>query len=190
MERTRSLIGIAAILSDLATEFELATVVINHMTTKVDRSLDPSSYHPNTIPQDNLDRNSISKMECTTEDGTILIPALGESWAHAISTRVILSHDYTYPMSSPYARRKFILAKCPHKPCGVTFYSILDVGIRDCLAPSLSSSVSAEFHSQSQSQSQSSPLRPQNLDFNRDQGNAPVGTALFPPTFNSNHEKE
>lgn len=97
MARTRSLTNIAAFLSDLAATFDLAVVVINQMTTKVG------------------------------EHEARLVPALGESWAHATTTRILLSRT-DHPTI-----RKCTLVKSPHKASGMAMYDVREAGIRDVL---------------------------------------------------------
>lgn len=93
MARTRCLTKIAAFLADLATQFDVAVVAINQMTTKVGD-------------------NNTSK----------LVPALGESWGHATTTRVLLSGDDV---------RRCTLVKSPHKAAGTALYQVRECGIRD-----------------------------------------------------------
>lgn len=97
MARTRSLSTVASLLSDIATSFDLAVAVINQMTTKF----------------------GSSGTECR------LVPALGESWAHATTTRLVLNS------SSQSHHRTCNLVKSPHKPCGIATYKVLECGIRD-----------------------------------------------------------
>lgn len=95
MARTRSLTNVAACLSDIASTFDLAVVVINQMTTKVN------------------------------ENESKLVPALGESWAHATTTRILLSGT-DHP-----SIRKCTLVKSPHKASGAALYDVRESGIRD-----------------------------------------------------------
>lgn len=97
MARTRSLTNIAAFLADLATQFDVAVVCINQMTTKVGD-------------------NDTSK----------LVPALGESWGHATTTRILLSQAGQDP-----SIRRCTLVKSPHKAAGSALYQIRETGIRD-----------------------------------------------------------
>ena len=110
MARTRSLSTVASMLSDIATSFDIAVVVINQMTTKFGNGV------------------------TTTESR--LVPALGESWAHATTTRLVLSSS-----SHSQTQRTCKLVKSPHKPCGVATYKILECGIRDVDTPDTSSRV-------------------------------------------------
>ena len=96
MARTRSLTNIAAFLADLATQFDCAVVCINQMTTKVEN------------------------------DSSKLVPALGESWGHATTTRILLSQA-----GQDSSIRRCTLVKSPHKAAGRALYQIREIGIRD-----------------------------------------------------------
>jgi hypothetical protein len=74
LQRTQQLSHLAAFLGELATQFEIAVVVLNQMTTKVD---------------DHENNNG----GMTTTTTSRLVPTLGESWAHATTTRLLLSHN-------------------------------------------------------------------------------------------------
>ena len=100
--RTRSLTKIAAFLTDLATRFEIAVVVINQMTTKIGGGLNDAPH----------------------SDQTRIMPALGESWAHCTTTRLLLS-NYKDNI------RKCTLVKSPHKPSGCAFYTVNEIGVRE-----------------------------------------------------------
>jgi len=112
--RTQSLMKIAAFLSDLATTFDLAVVVVNQMTTKIDNS----------------GRGAISdgtKNEWDSSSGSRVTPALGESWAHATTTRLLLSEGNAENSDV----RHCTLVKSPHKPVGTASYIVTEMGIRD-----------------------------------------------------------
>ena len=110
MNNTYTLTKMATFLSELASEFELAVVAINHMTTRFDRK----------------DKSG------TTSS---LVPALGESWAHSVTSRLII--DF-YQRSNPEVRlpedmkelRTCRLVKSPHKPPGTALFTITNKGIR------------------------------------------------------------
>jgi RAD51-like protein 2 len=101
LHRTRALTQLAAFLNDLARDYNVAVVCLNQMTTKVD--------------------NNVSR----------LVPALGESWAHAVTTRLMLSQDD--PTSS--SRRVCTLVKSPCMPSGTAYYQVMESGIRDVSTP-------------------------------------------------------
>ena len=138
--RTRSLASIAATLSDIATKFEVAVIVINHMTTKVGKNIDSMNLQSSQA--------SLANPNTTAENGSKLIPALGEAWAHSITSRLLLTHDdfmqSDSKVSLPFARRRCTLVKSPHKPAGIAHYCILDVGIRDLPGIDLSNSTTKQ----------------------------------------------
>jgi RAD51-like protein 2 len=102
LHRTRALTQLAAFLNDLARDYNVAVVCLNQMTTKID--------------------NNVSR----------LVPALGESWAHAVTTRLLLSQD---DQSSP--RRVCTLVKSPCMPSGMAYYQVTESGIRDVSTPTV-----------------------------------------------------
>jgi RAD51-like protein 2 len=116
--RTRQLTNTAAQLNQLASKYQLAVVTINQMTTKFSPTLamenDPSS--------NNANGGSNSSVPAAT-----LVPALGESWAHAVTTRLILSQgqQQTAPI-----HRQCTLAKSPRFPTASATFVIVQAGIR------------------------------------------------------------
>lgn len=92
--RTRLLNGIMQVLVKVAHDYKLAVVLTNQMTTKID---------PN--------------------GGSHLIPALGESWGHACTVRLILSWTE--------GKRQAYLLKSPTMPETSVFYRIHEDGIKD-----------------------------------------------------------
>ncbi|KAL7469969.1 hypothetical protein ACHAXS_010217 [Conticribra weissflogii] len=102
---------LATLLIEMASEFDLAVVAINHLTTKIDK--------------DNKNGGG----------GTKLVPALGESWAHAVTSRVMIDHQSRlHSESSADGTDKDLrictLIKSPHKPQGTAEFIITDKGIR------------------------------------------------------------
>lgn len=69
--RTRLLSSVAQILQKVAHEHKVAVLVINHMTTRIDK---------NTV----------------TDNNTRVLPALGEQWSHWITTRILMFWDYNH----------------------------------------------------------------------------------------------
>ncbi|CAB9525025.1 and recombination protein RadA [Seminavis robusta] len=102
LARTRSLSTVASLLSDMATKFDLAVIVINQMTTKVATTAN------------------------TTDTESVLVPALGESWAHATTTRLLIASE-----TNNNNNRTCTLTKSPNRPSGVSTFKILEAGIRD-----------------------------------------------------------
>jgi RAD51-like protein 2 len=86
----------------------LAIFVINQMTTKIG------------IAEDSDQTKGTSRSR--------LIPALGESWAHSTTSRLILSYSKVHP-----GARECRLVKSPHKPTGVAMFNVTTDGIRDYL---------------------------------------------------------
>jgi len=95
--RSRSLSDAASLLSDMASKYDLAALVINQMTTKINGS------------------------------DSQTVPALGESWAHSVTTRLILASD---EQSIRHCR----LVKSPHKPYALARYEVQECGIRDVVS--------------------------------------------------------
>ena len=91
--RNRQLTVFAMQLSQLAANYGMAVLAVNQMTTKIS--------------------NGASQ----------LVPALGESWAHAVTTRLLLS--------SNGGRRTCALVKSPRLPTGSADYQILECGVRN-----------------------------------------------------------
>jgi RAD51-like protein 2 len=96
LQRTKALVSLAAFLSDLARTHHLAVVCINQMTTKLSNAK------------------------------TLLVPALGESWAHAVTTRLLLSQQQQQQQSNFTCQ----MVKSPHKPAGIAQFQVLPQGIR------------------------------------------------------------
>jgi len=107
LSTTHNLTRMAAFLTELASEFDLAVVAMNHLTTKIEKD----------------DNNNAG--------GTKLVPALGESWAHSITSRLMIDHyrssTGTHNMDE---WRTCTLVKSPHKPNGTALFMITDKGIR------------------------------------------------------------
>jgi RAD51-like protein 2 len=98
----------ASLLSEIASSFHVAVVVINQMTTKVGFSGTTSNAYP--------------------VGEAVLVPALGESWAHATTTRLVLSASSSNSSDPTYSCS---LVKSPNRPSGVATYTVLECGIRD-----------------------------------------------------------
>ncbi|XP_052799849.1 DNA repair protein RAD51 homolog 3-like isoform X2 [Mya arenaria] len=93
--RTRVLTNLAQSLQSCARKFNIAVVVTNQMTTRV------------------------------SEDGARVVPCLGESWAHACTTRLLLQ-------GSGYA----FLLKSPTNKQTLAHFQITESGIRDVASDS------------------------------------------------------
>jgi len=125
--RTRQLASVAAYLSDLSANFDLAVVAVNQMTTKIGAGVGSSSGGGGP--------------ESDTYGDSRLVPALGESWAHSTTTRLLLTMDGGFQAvamglggiegGEGGATRRCRLVKSPHKPAGVAAFQVLEQGIRD-----------------------------------------------------------
>jgi RecA/RadA recombinase len=143
-KRTKTIVNLAALLGSLASEYNVAVVAINQMTTKVGDS----------------GRRGVPS---SSSFSTKIVPALGESWAHATATRLLLSFDslkYGFsPVGEPENEEKgygggdddkdidnerqggtinrqdqhriCTLVKSPNRPSGTARFRILETGIRD-----------------------------------------------------------
>jgi len=128
--RTKSLATMAAFLGELASNFNIAVIVINQMTTKMG-SLDTGIDGDTILGYGKGESNTI----------TNLVPALGESWAHATTTRLLLMHDKACDETMDNensgtigynSKRICKLVKSPHKPAAIAYFIITENGLRDC----------------------------------------------------------
>lgn len=115
-KRARLLNNHAQRLNMIANEFSVAVVVANQMTTKV---------HPPSKPGE--------------KSKSYLVPALGESWSHAITSRIVLSvlnetcrvkkrkHHST---QEEVFLRKANLVKSPSRPQQSVDFIVTKAGIR------------------------------------------------------------
>eukprot|EP00557_Chaetoceros_sp_GSL56_P002912 CAMPEP_0176486954 /NCGR_PEP_ID=MMETSP0200_2-20121128/5856_1 /TAXON_ID=947934 /ORGANISM="Chaetoceros sp., Strain GSL56" /LENGTH=433 /DNA_ID=CAMNT_0017883715 /DNA_START=125 /DNA_END=1426 /DNA_ORIENTATION=+ len=140
--RTKSLAKIASLLADIAAKYDIAVVVINQMTMKIQGSSSGTVVSGNgggdfVLEQQQQQQQNQSMEENLMESGSgsgssSLVPALGESWAHAMTTRLLL----TFPSDSNSSskRRLCKLVKSPHKPEGTAIFTITEFGIRGDLS--------------------------------------------------------
>jgi RAD51-like protein 2 len=131
MDRTRQLTRMASHLAELAMTFQVAVVALNQMTTKV--------VAPTVAAGDS--NRSTTSMDHRHE----VVPALGEAWAHAVTTRLLLvnhddndSHEPNTTTSSmnnnnnnkTVLRRSCHLIKSPCLAPGRAFFQVCESGIR------------------------------------------------------------
>ncbi|KAL7434071.1 hypothetical protein ACHAXM_003900 [Skeletonema potamos] len=116
LSTTTSLTRMAAFLQELASEFDLAVVAVNHLTNKIDKNSTGAGG---------------MKLVRTTS------PSLGESWAHSVTSRLMVDFYHRQPNygNSPGDNvmgevRTCSLVKSPHKPNGTALFMITDKGIR------------------------------------------------------------
>lgn len=104
--RTKQLSTVCTLLHDLAQQFQVAVLVTNQMTTK-------------------------KRVDTNNHTTTRLIPALGESWSHAVGTRLILHSNATNNNTNPTTTRLAELVKSPHMPPKSCQFEIGPRGVRD-----------------------------------------------------------
>eukprot|EP00984_Skeletonema_dohrnii_P005921 scaffold2103_cov99-Skeletonema_dohrnii-CCMP3373.AAC.5 len=111
LSTTTSLTRMAAFLQELASEFDLAVLALNHLTNKLDK-------------------------DSTGAGGMKLVPALGESWAHSVTSRLMVDFYHRHVPNGASSGgvmgevRTCSLIKSPHKPNGTACFMITDKGIR------------------------------------------------------------
>lgn len=112
LSTTHNLTRMAAFLTELASQFDIAVVAMNHLTTRIEKD------------------------DTNNQGGMKMVPALGESWAHSISSRLMIDHHRHFEATSPMTTahmgevRSCTLVKSPHKPTGTALFTITDKGIR------------------------------------------------------------
>ncbi|KAG5469881.1 hypothetical protein CUR178_02023 [Leishmania enriettii] len=99
--RSRLLFQCSTLLEQLASAYQLAVVVTNHMTTKTLRG--PATHGAGN-------ESAAKRFGCAPTDGeanasrerlSVLVPALGDAWGQGLSTRLLLSfHHYDLPACS------------------------------------------------------------------------------------------
>ena len=132
-KRTRLLSNLAQTLNQIAYESRLAVVLTNHVVSNI---------------------NTSSKMG-SESNGHMLIPALGESWSHAISNRLMLYWSRSTNKTSPQSHSSSLLpgemiindnsnndeascriaeiVKSPCWPPARAEFAVCSLGIRDTL---------------------------------------------------------
>jgi RAD51-like protein 2 len=131
--RTKQLSTIISDLNILANTYNLAVIAINQMTTKRITQYNSNENNENTTPNDALGFNN--------NTNNIIVPALGESWAHSVTIRLVLSSSLSMRNNNNnnsksnntnerQQRRTCTLVKSPSLPSGSIDYQILESGIR------------------------------------------------------------
>jgi hypothetical protein len=128
--RTQHLNATAATLTSLSVQHQLAVVAVNQMTTKFTKD-------EVTIKENNPNHgNTNICSDSSSTPRTKLIPALGESWAHAVTSRLILSKSMLNANCGDgteqpqYQYRTCSLTKSPRLPSGEANLLITNAGIR------------------------------------------------------------
>jgi RAD51-like protein 2 len=121
-KRSRILSEMSQTLHALARKYNIAVVMINQMTTRFLRK-----NHSNS------NNNNNNTYETKDDRQAVLVPALGESWSHASTNRIRLSHvDGNVRVAT--------LMKSPSLAQGRAFYRITPAGVRGPRSSSSSSS--------------------------------------------------
>ena len=151
--RTKSLTRLAATLSDLAREYDVAVLAVNQMTTRVGSAVD-QSIGPSAGGADEGGIGGGTGADLNIPSSR-LTPALGESWSHSTTTRLLLTQLREGIGGSVYGSsstgndgesdlRRCRLVKCPHKATGVADFQVNGSGIRHVPVSTSSSSSSVE----------------------------------------------
>ena len=141
--RARALSSLAASLSTLAREKGLAVLLTNQVTTRPVALVDRLSFH-----QDQNDQNALPP-SASSSSSSVLVPALGDSWGHVPTTRLMLSWSWqqqqqqqehgvgnasstssSFSSSSSRQRRVAELVKSPSLPPGRAEFEVTGEGIR------------------------------------------------------------
>jgi RAD51-like protein 2 len=126
--RSRILLNMASSLAALASKFKLAIVLSNHVTTKIERKI---------TTKINNQENSLYSEDGANhmmQETSHLSPALGESWAHACATRVLLYWNNRVRAAKLLKSSSKLTASC--------LYMVSEKGVRD-LPSTTSSSTSS-----------------------------------------------
>eukprot|EP01033_Poteriospumella_lacustris_P017433 gene17433-12466_t len=113
-----ALAALAQRLSEVAFQHNCAVVVSNHVTTRIA----PATTATATVAGANVDIDSATVVPASSSTSSSLVPALGDTWAHAITTRLLLHWDHSgvYAManhSQPQRRQRVAtLVKSPAMP--------------------------------------------------------------------------
>ena len=125
--RTQHLNATAATLTSLSVQHQLAVVAVNQMTTKFTKDeITSNENNPNNA-------NAQSCSDSSATQRTKLIPALGESWAHTVTSRLILNKPMSYSnlnSTEQHQYRTCSLTKSPRLPSGEANLVITNAGIR------------------------------------------------------------
>ena len=138
--RTKSLTRLAASLADLAREFDVAVLAVNQMTTKVQGGSGGFSGSGGPLGENSANGGATSM-------SSRLTPALGESWSHATTTRLLLTQvtqrgdgGIRSESGGGGDLRRCRLVKCPHKAAGVADFQVNEDGVRDVAVAAVNAS--------------------------------------------------
>ena len=123
--RTRILAGVASKLQQVAYEKNIAVVVTNHVTSKFTKAKPHKDMNEERVP-DEFDE-VVEHTNVSTRDmhrtATELVPALGDTWSHAITNRLM--------MFFVNGERCASLAKSSYAKSTSCSFKITEEGIRD-----------------------------------------------------------
>lgn len=131
-ERQRQLATLAQRLAEVAFQHRCAVVVSNHVTTRISSQATAAT----NINEDSSGSSSSSSVQNSVGTAS-LVPALGDSWAHAITTRLLLHWDHAGSFNTaqqqqqPRRQRVATLAKSPAMPLQSVAFVVNKKGIRD-----------------------------------------------------------
>lgn len=122
--RTRILAGIALNLQKIAHERQVAVVVTNHVTTKFNKNKGQKQPNEDRTP-DEFDKvvGADSTIRDIFNTSTELLPALGDTWSHAITNRMMMHYHKGDRCAS--------LMKSSSIKCSSCVFTITEDGIRD-----------------------------------------------------------
>jgi RAD51-like protein 2 len=141
-ERQRQLAALAQRLTEVAYQHRCAVVVSNHVTTKI-------MHAENAHGGEEFDgrKSSAANITSTSSGTSRIIPALGEAWAHAMGTRLLLHWDqnHSFVNTSNGKIRVASLVKSPSMPLQSVPYTVNTKGIRDLPSTSSKNTASASI---------------------------------------------
>lgn len=114
-QKSRSLSNLSKNLYQIAFQKNVAVVVLNHVTTKVNRAASNTSDPATTTTT-------------TNEGSTQVVPALGDHWSHCVTNRIMMHWEKTMDGCIERVAR---LTKSPSCPCSRATFAVLSKGVRD-----------------------------------------------------------
>ena len=136
--RSRMLSSVAQTLNLLAFDHNLGVVVVNHVTTRFERTNIAASTAGRGADAEDDSGNVGFPLTGANGSNSIavssmqrLVPALGEQWSHCITNRIML---HWHPISAGQGggmQRMAALVKSPSMPFASASYCVNEKGIRD-----------------------------------------------------------
>jgi RAD51-like protein 2 len=122
--RSRVLSSVAQTLNQLAYDHNLAVVVVNHVTTRFERSSSMRTGYGGGGAGNDAGEDQELTGSIAVSGMQRLVPALGEQWSHCITNRVMLHWHQG-------RERRASLVKSPSLPFASVPYCVCERGIRD-----------------------------------------------------------